>query len=100
MPARKKAKAITQDAKANAAKHEKSARIFVDRYGSHFPAGVQTLGGVFFSIADTETKSTTDTFKLTDTAVDHLNAQIAFGFLGGAFGIGAGVAGEHTTGSG
>ena len=100
LTARRMAKAITQDAKANAAKSEKSARIFMDRYGSHFPAGVQTLGGVFFSIADAESKSTTDTFKLTETAVDHLNAQISFGFLSGAFEIGASVTGEHTTGSG
>ena len=100
LTARKMARAITQDAKANAAKREKSARIFMDRYGSHFPAGVQTLGGVFFSIADAESKSTTDTFKLTETAVDHLNAQISFGFLSGAFGIGASVTGENTAGSG
>lgn len=100
LTARKMAKAITKDANANAPKREKSARIFMDRYGSHFPAGVQTLGGVFFSIADAESKSTTDTFKLTEAAVDHLNAQISLGFLGGAFGIGASVTGEHTTGSG
>ena len=100
LTARKMAKAITEDANANAPKREKSARIFMDRYGSHFPAGVQTLGGVFFSIADAESKSTTDTFKLTEAAVDHLNAQISLGFLGGAFGIGASVTGEHTTGSG
>ena len=100
LKARKMARAITHDAKADSAKREKSARIFMDRYGSHFPAGVQTLGGVFFSIADAESTSTTETFQLTKAATDHLNAQIAFGFLGGAFGIGAGVAVEHTAVSG
>ena len=98
LTARKMARAISKDANANAPMD--SARIFMDRYGSHFPAGVQTLGGVFFSIADAESKSTTDTFKLTEAAVDHLNAQVSFGFLGGAFGIGAGVTGELTIGSG
>ena len=98
--ARKTAKMITKDAKGNASKSEKSARMFMDRYGSHFPAGVQTLGGVFFSIADAESKSAMDTYELTEAAVDHLNNQISFGFLGGAFGIGANGTGEHTTGTG
>ena len=100
LTARKMARAISKDANANAPNRMDSARIFMDRYGSHFPAGVQTLGGVFFSNADAESKSTTDTFKLTEAAVDHLNAQASFGFLGGAFGIGAGVTGELTIGSG
>ena len=99
-PARKAAKMITQDAKDNASKGEKSARIFMDRYGSHFPAGVQTLGGVFFSIADAESKHAMDTHELTEAAMDHLNNQISCGFLGGAFGIGASVTGEHTFGTG
>ena len=99
-PARKTAKMITQDAKGNASKREESARIFMERYGSHFPAGVQTLGGVFFSIVDAESKSAMDTNKLTETAVNHLNAQMPFGFLGEAFGIGASGTGEHTTGTG
>ena len=98
-PARKTAKMITQDAKGNASKREESARIFMDRYGSHFPAGVQTLGGVFFSIVDAESKSAMDTYKLTEAAVNHLNAQMPFGFLGGAFCIGASGTGEHTTGT-
>ena len=72
----------------------------MDRYGSHFPAGVQTLGGVFFSIADAESKSAMDTYELTEAAVDHLNDQISFGFLGGAFGIRASGTGEHTYSTG
>ena len=99
-PARKKAKMIIQDANDNASKGEKSARIFMDRYGSHFPAGVQTLGGVFCSIADAESKHAMDTYELTEAAMDHLNNQISFGFLGGAFGIGASGTGEHTFGTG
>ena len=99
-PVRKAAKMITQDAKHNASKREKLARSFMDRYGSHFPAGVQTLGGVFFSIADAESKSAMDTYELTEAAVDHLNDQISFGFLGGAFGIRASGTGEHTYSTG
>ncbi|KAJ7318258.1 hypothetical protein OS493_038167 [Desmophyllum pertusum] len=58
------ARSIVQDKKASAVEQEKSARLFLERYGSHFPAGVQTLGGVFFSIADAESKSTTEASKL------------------------------------
>ena len=95
-PARKTAKMITQDAKDNASKREKSARIFMDRYGSHFPAGVQTLGGVFFSIADAESKRAIDTYELTEAAMNHLDSQISCGFLGGAFRIGANGTLDHT----
>lgn len=35
--------------------------------------------------------------KLTDAAIGHLEAQIAFGFLGGEFGGGGSVTGEHTS---
>ena len=63
--ARKMAMSIAQNRTASAIKREKSARLYMERYGSHFPAGVQTLGGAFFSIADAESKSTTDTQKLT-----------------------------------
>ena len=65
---------------------EQSARTFMERYGSHFPAGLHTLGGVFFNIADAESKSTTDIFKLTEAAV---------AFLGGALRIGASGTEEH-----
>ena len=59
----------------------------MERYGSHFPAGLQTLGGVFFNIADAESKSTTDIFKLTEAAV---------AFLGGALRIGVSGTEEYT----
>ena len=72
---------------ASDAEVEQSARFFMKRYGSHYPAGIQSLGGVFFSIADAESNSTKDTFKLTEAAVNHLKAQISYGFLGGAFEI-------------
>ena len=55
---------------------KESPRFFLKRYGSHYPGGIQTLGGVFFSIADAESKRTKDTFQLTKAAVDHLNSQI------------------------
>ena len=48
LTAEKKAKSIVQDRNPRALEREKSARTFMERYGSHFPAGLQTLGGVFF----------------------------------------------------
>lgn len=60
LTARKKAKSIAQDEEASATTKEKAARTFLERYRSHFPAGVPTLGGVFFSIADAECKSSTE----------------------------------------
>ena len=57
---RKMAMSIVQD--KNARKREESARLFLKRYSSHFPAGVQTLGGAFFSITNAESKSTTNAF--------------------------------------
>ena len=79
---------------------EESARFFMERFGSHFPAGVQTLGGVFFSIVDAESKSAMNILKLTEAAVNHLDAQISVGFLSGVSGIGASAAGKQATGTG
>ena len=87
LTAEKKAKSIVQDRNPRALECENSARIFMERYGSHFPAGLQTLGGVFFNIADAESKSTTDIFKLTEAAV---------AFLGGALRIGVSGTEEYT----
>lgn len=98
LTAKKMAKSIAND--ASDTEIEESARFFLKRCGSHYPAGIQTLGGVFFSIADAESKSTKDTFQLTKAAVYHLNSQISAGFLGGAFGIGASVTAEHTESQG
>ena len=88
LTAEKKAKSIVQDRNPRSLECEKSARTFMERYGSHFPAGLQTLGGVFFNIADAESKSTTDIFKLTEAAV---------AFLGGALRIGTSGTEEHTS---
>ncbi|XP_015756224.1 PREDICTED: interferon-induced very large GTPase 1-like [Acropora digitifera] len=98
LTARKMAKSITND--ASDTEIEESARFFLKRYGSHYPGGIQTLGGVFFSIADAESKSTKDILQLTKAAVDHLNSQIIAGFLGGTFGIGASGTAEHTESQG
>lgn len=99
LTARKMARSIVQD-KRHESESQKSARGFLERYGSHFPAGVQTLGGVFFSIADAESKTKTKTSTLTEAAVTHLKAQIAVGFLSGAFGIGGSATGEYTSAEG
>lgn len=79
---------------------EEAARCFMERYGSHFPAGLHTLGGVLFRIVDAESHSTKATSKLTEMAAQRLQGQISVGFLGGAFGIGASISGEHSSSSG
>lgn len=68
---------------------------FMEMFGSHVPAGVQTLGGVFFSIADAESEGVQKTTTLTKAATEKLQTQMSFGFLGGAFGIGGSVKAEH-----
>jgi len=94
------AMSIVHDRNVSADERESSALVFMERSGSHYPAGVQTLGGVFFSIADAKSKSTKDTFKLAQAAVDHLKSQISVGFLGGGLGIGASITGDHTDSAG
>ncbi|CAH3172617.1 unnamed protein product [Porites evermanni] len=79
---------------------EESARSFMERFGSHFPAGVQTLGGVFFCIVDAESKSATNIVKLTEAAVNHLDAQISVGFLSGLSVTGASATGKKDTSTG
>ena len=46
------AKSIAND--ASDTEIEESPRFFLKRYGSHYPGGIQTLGDVFFNIADAE----------------------------------------------
>ena len=79
----------------DAEKRKARARRFMEMFGSHVPAGVQTLGGVFFSIADAESEGVQKTTTLTKAATEKLQAQMSFGFLGGAFGIGGSVKAEH-----
>ena len=95
LAAKKMAKSIVQD--ENAGKREQTARNFMDRYGSHYPMGVQTLGGVFFSIADVESTSTVNVSKLTEAAVDHLRSQISVGYISGPFAMGASDTSERTS---
>lgn len=95
LTAQKEARYIVHDPNNNEHQRAECARDFLNRYGSHYPEGVQTLGGVLFIIADAESKSSTDKRMLIEAAVKHLNAQISAGFLSGAFGIGGGVTGEH-----
>ena len=79
---------------------KKTARQFMQRYGSHYPAGLNTLGGVLFRIVDAESSSTQETSILTDKAEQELQGQLSIGFLGGTFGIGASTTGEHSSSSG
>lgn len=81
-------------------KRKESARHFMERYGSHFPAGLHTLGGVLFRIVDAESRGTQETSKLTEKAAQQLQGQISVGFLSGAFGIGASISGQHSGSSG
>ena len=75
-------------------KDEKTARLFMQRYGSHYPAGLHTLGGVLFRIVDAESSNTTETSFLTGKAAQQLQGQLSFGFLGGLFGISASIGGR------
>ena len=79
---------------------EETARRFMQRYGSHFPNGLHTLGGVLFRIVDAESSSMKGTSVLTEKAAQHLQGQLSFGFLGGMFGIGLSIRGEHSSSSG
>ncbi|CAH3024251.1 unnamed protein product, partial [Porites evermanni] len=89
------ANCISKVSEKDAEKRKARARRFMEMFGSHVPAGVQTLGGVFFSIADAESEGVQKTTTLTKAATEKLQAQMSFGFLGGAFGIGGSVKAEH-----
>ena len=81
-------------------KNEDTARLFMQRYGSHFPAGLHTLGGVLFRIVDAESTSEEATSVLTEKAAQQLQGQISVGFIGGLLGIGASISGEQSSSSG
>lgn len=89
------ANCISKSSEKDAEKRKARARRFMEMFGSHVPAGVQTLGGVFFSIADAESEGVQKTTTLTEAATEKLQTQMSFGFLGGAFGIGGSVKAEH-----
>ena len=91
---------ISKVSEKDAEKRKARARRFMEMFGSHVPAGVQTLGGVFFSIADAESEGVQKTTTLTKAATEKLQTQMSFGFLGGAFGIGGSVKAEHQESTG
>ena len=97
--AREMARSIVQDTKIDKVQQQNMAREFFKRFGSHFPAGVQTLGGVFFSIADAESKGAKKKFELMEAATGYLKVQMSVGFLG-VFNNGGSIAGEHTSSKG
>ena len=80
---------IVQNAEDISSDLQENARGFLRRYGSHFPLGNQTLGGIFFTIADVQTQSKTDAKTLQKFAKNHLEAQMSIHFLS-KIGIGAG----------
>ena len=94
------ANCISKVSEKDAEKRKARARRFMEMFGSHVPAGVQTLGGVFFSIADAESEGVQKTTTLTKAATEKLQTQMSFGFLGGAFGIGGSVEAEHQESTG
>lgn len=95
MSARNMARSITK-----ASDPSEAARRFMNRYGSHFPAGLHSLGGVLFRIVDAESSAEIETSVFTEKAAKELQGQISVGFLGGAFGIGASISGGHSNTSG
>ena len=97
--AREMARSIVQDTEIDKVQQQDMAREFFKRFGSHFPAGAQTLGGVFFSIADAESKGAKEKFELMKAATDYLKVKMSAGFLG-VFNIGGSIAGEHTSSKG
>ena len=94
------ANCISKISEKDAEKRKARARRFMEMFGSHVPAGVQTLGGVFFSFADAESEGVQKTTTLTKAATEKLQTQMSFGFLGGAFGIGGSVKAEHQESTG
>ena len=93
--AREMARSIVQDTEIDKVQQQDMAREFFKRFGSHFPAGAQTLGGVFFSIADAESKGAKEKFELMKAATDYLKVKMSAGFLG-VFNIGRSISGEYT----
>ena len=94
------AKVIKDEEKSEQSGSRKSqelAQRFLDRYGSHMPAGLHTLGGILFRIVDAQSEEETSTYDLTEKAAQQLQGQLSFGFLGGAFGVKTGVSGEHSS---
>lgn len=86
--------------KAKAIANEDDAHRFMKIFGSHSPAGIQTLGGVFFSVADVESEDIQKVTTLTNAATEKLQAQLSFGFLGCAFRISGSVKVAHQTSRG
>ena len=85
---------------ARTIKDEKTARRFMQRYGSHFPAGLHTLGGVLFRIVDAESTSTEATSVLMEKATQQLQGQISAASVSGLGGICKSIRGEHSDSSG
>ena len=80
---------IVRNAEQISSDLQENARNFLRRYGSHFPLGIQTLGGIFFITADVETQSQTDEKTLQKFAKNHIGAKMSIHFLSEKFGIGS-----------
>lgn len=78
---------LVQDPDDSAVDQKICAREFLKNYGSHFPKGVQTLGGVFFTTADVESESNTDILLLKKEAKKHLESRMSIGSLSKTVGM-------------
>jgi hypothetical protein len=86
-------KAIKEEEKE---RMEELALSFLNRYGSHLPAGLHTLGGILFRIVDAQSRDEKDTHELTEKAAKQLQSQLSFG----GYGISASVSGERSSSEG
>ena len=83
----KDALCLVQDPDDSAVDQTTYARGFLKRYGSHFPTGVQTLGGVFFTTADVESEGSIHEIMLKKEAQKHLKSRMSIHSLSETVGM-------------
>ena len=85
LPAQREALSIVQQRShtgTSTQSSENNARRFLNRYGSHYPEGVQTLGGLFFSIATAESERKMETTELMTATARSLEGRVSIFFPG------------------
>ena len=83
----KDALCLVQDPDDSAVDQTTHAREFLKGYGSHFPTGVQTLGGAFFTTADVESESNIHEIMLKKEAQKHLISRMSIRSLSETVGM-------------